>query len=99
MANVAQNVARAQDGPQLTEAMQQKNVIQQNKELSEKVQRAADESSKSSAVKEDGRNSSGKMASDKNKKRKQETDEAQEEDKKDDGIRESYLGQHINLTR
>ncbi|MCK9171013.1 MAG: hypothetical protein M0P01_11430 [Treponema sp.] len=97
MANVAQTVARAQEGPQLTEAMQQQNVVQKNKELADKVHRAADGDEKSPVIKDEGQsgttgNSAGRK---RQKQNKTETDEKSE----DDGIRESYLGQHINITR
>jgi hypothetical protein len=97
MANVAQNVAHAQEGPQLTEAMQQQNVVQMNKELAEKVHRTADGEERSAAVKNDGQN--GTTGGFTGKKKRKQTESETEEKPEDNGIRESYLGQHINITR
>ena len=97
MANVAQTVARAQEGPQLTEAMQQQNVVQKNKELADKVHRTADGDEKSPVIKDEGQNStSGSFTG---KKRQKQNEKKPEEKSEDSGIRESYLGQHINITR
>ena len=98
MATVAQTVAHAQEGPALTEAMQQQNIVQKNKELAEKVQRSADNEAKSSAIKDEGRSGSPGGIAD-GKKQKKQTDEEQEDKAADEGFRESYLGQHINITR
>jgi hypothetical protein len=99
MATVAQTVARAQEGPALTEAMQQQNVVQKNKELAEKVQRSADNESKSSAIKDEGQSGSQGGIADGKKPKKKHTEEDQEDKAADEGFRESYLGQHINITR
>jgi len=98
MANVAENVARMQEGPQLTEAMQQQNVVRKNKEQAEKVQQASGDGSKTSVVKDEGRNGADGTPADKGRKKNNEKEE-QEDTPQNDGIRESYLGQHINITR
>ncbi len=98
LANVAQNVARAQEGPQLTEAMQQQNVVRKNKEQAQKVQQTAGEGVKPSAIKDEGQ--SGTPGESAGKKQHNQTGNGEQEDKPaDTGIREEYLGQHINITR
>lgn len=99
MANVAQTVAHQQQGVQLNEAMQQQNIIQKNKEMSERVQKSADEQTQELKVKPDGHNGNEQP---KGKKRQPKTDEnkvTEEDGEKPDGIREEYLGRHINITR
>lgn len=98
MANVAQNVARAQEGPQLTEAMQQQNVVQKNKEQAEKVQRTSADGAKSAPVRDEGQSGTSAGPSG-GKQRRQQNDGEQDDKSADTGIREAYLGQHINITR
>ena len=98
MATVAQTVAHAQEGPALSEAMQQQNIVQKNKELAKKVQRSADNESKSSTIKDEGQSGTQNSSAD-GKTQKKETEEEQEDKAADEGFRESYLGQHINITR
>ncbi len=99
MATVAQTVAHAQEGPALTEAMQQQNIVKKNKELAEKVQRSADNEAKSSAIKDEGQSGTQGGAADGKTQKKKQTEEEQEDKAADEGFRESYLGQHINITR
>jgi hypothetical protein len=97
LANVAQSVAHAQEGPQLAEAMQQENIVQKNKEQADKVQQTAAEGVKTAVIKDEGH--SGTKSGAYGKKQKKPEDKKQETAPEDDGIRESYLGQHINITR
>ena len=91
MANIAQNAAQAQDGGRLAEAMQQQNIVRENLEEVDRVSRpASDESeAESRAVKNDGTSSSRGKGGGREKK-----DEGRER-----AVRESYIGQHIDITR
>ena len=97
MANIAQNAAQAQDGGKFAEAMQQQHIVRENLEAAERVSRpVADESeTESRAVKNDGSSPSHGEAEKKGKDGKRE--------KKQEGceciVRESYIGQHIDITR
>ena len=96
MANIAQNAAQAQDGGRLAEAMQQQNIVRENLEEVDRVSRpASDESeAESRAVKNDASSSHGE---------KEEKGKDGGREKKDEGreraVRESYIGQHIDITR
>ena len=96
MANIAQNAAHAQDGGRLAEAMQQQNIVRENLEEVDRVSRpASDESeAESRAVKNDASSSHGE---------KEEKGKDGGREKKDEGreraVRESYIGQHIDITR
>lgn len=100
IANVAQNAAQVQQA-KLSEAMQQQGTVQKNLEQAKKVKRSADDESSSAEVKDEGRN--GTQYGPDGKKRDRKKDSGDEEENgdggKDTGIRESYLGQHINITR
>ena len=97
MANIAQNAAQAQDGGKFAEAMQQQNIVRENLEEAERVSRpASDESeAQSRAVKNDGSSPSHGES--------EERDKGGEREKKHEGrertVRESYIGQHIDITR
>ena len=97
MANIAQNAAQAQDGGKFAEAMQQQNIVRENLEEAERVSRpASDESeAQSRAVKNDGSSPSHGKSEEKGK--------GGEREKKHEGreraVRESYIGQHIDITR
>ena len=96
MANIAQNAAQAQDGGKFAEAMQQQNIVRENLEEAERVSRpASDESeAQSRAVKNDASSSHGE---------KEEKGKDGGREKKHEGreraVRESYIGQHIDITR
>ena len=97
MANIAQNAAQAQDGGRLAEAMQQQNIVRENLEEVDRVSRpASDESEAASrAVKNDVASSSRGESEERGKSGGRE--------KKDEGreraVRESYIGQHVDITR
>ena len=96
MANVANQVAHVEQGMQLSKSMQQVDVVKTNTEQSKKVHEAA-EDSKSTAVNKDG--SGGQhLAGGKHDGQNGLTPE--EKDSADKyRIKESYLGQHIDITR
>ena len=97
MSNVSKIASQQQKGSELTDAMQQTKVIQQNSQQVESVQKAASDEAKSISIKKDGRQGQGDLPSGKQKKGKDDEDSAEE--KKEIEIRESYLGQHIDITR
>ena len=97
MANIAQNAAQAQDGGRLAEAMQQQNIVRQNLEEAERVSRpASDESeAQSRAVKNDGSSPSYGESEERGKGGERE----KKEERRERAVRESYIGQHIDITR
>jgi len=97
MSNVSKIASQQQKGAELTNAMQQTKVIQQNSEQVAAVQKAASDETKLINVKEDGRQ--GQAALSKGKQGKKQKEEEIPEPKKEIEIRESYLGQHIDITR
>jgi membrane protease subunit (stomatin/prohibitin family) len=96
MSNVAKIAAHQQGGAQLAESLQQNKIIQQNAEQAESVQKAAEDEAKLLEVKADGgRNGSGSPENRENEKKKS----VDSETKKETEFRETYLGQHIDITR
>ena len=97
MANIAQNAEQAQDGGKFAEAMQQQNIVRENLEEAERVSRpASDESeAQSRAVKNNGSSPSHGES--------EESGKGGEREKKHEGreraVRESYIGQHVDITR
>lgn len=94
MANVAQNVQRAQEGPALVEAMQQQNAVQENLEEVTRVAPAAESESESQAVKNEQQGGTffNGGSNEGSSKRKRQTHE-------EGSIRESFIGQHVDITR
>ena len=90
MANIAQNAAQAQDGGKFAEAMQQQNIVRENLEEAERVSRpASDESeAQSRAVKNNGSSPSHG-----------ESEESGKGGERERAVRESYIGQHVDITR
>ncbi|MCR4627263.1 MAG: hypothetical protein K5640_06405 [Treponema sp.] len=97
MSNVSKIASHQQKGSELTNAMQQTKVIQQTTEQVEAVQKTASDEAKTINIKKDGRQGQGALPGGKHEK-KQKEDETPEV-KKEIEIRESYLGQHIDITR
>lgn len=95
---MAQNVANQQQGAKAAEASQQQNAIQQSMEAASKVHVISGENSQASMVKDNGGGTSGAWGM-QHGKRDQKDEENQEEPSQQNGIRESYLGQHIDITR
>lgn len=96
MGNVAKQAAHAQQGVQLSQSMNQVEVIKQNAENASKVQKT-NNGSKSGAVDENGRNKSDPQQNDRDdeKRRKEDSHEIS----KSYGLSESYLGVHIDISR
>ena len=97
MSNVSKIASQQQKGAELTDAMQQTKVIQQTSEQVEAVQKTASDEAKTINIKKDGKQGQSAMPGGKKDKKQQE--EEIPEEKKEIEIRESYLGQHIDITR
>lgn len=93
--NVAKNVAHQQQGAQLTQAMQENALIRQNQELSAQVHKTADSEAKAAVVKDDSNGNGSQKFQHKNKKQPAKN----EENVKMTEIRESFLGQNIDISR
>lgn len=96
MGNIAKQAAHAQQGVQLSQSMNQVNVIKENSENASKVHQT-NNGAKSGAVDEDGRNKN-------NSKQNSKHHDNQEEEKSSEGqnkfgLSESYLGVHIDISR
>ena len=92
--NVAKQAAFQQEGVQLAESMKQAEMIRENEEKSKRVNET-EENAKASTVKQDGRNDADASGG---KKSGGAHDE--DEQQRDSGrIKESYLGQHIDVMR
>ena len=96
LSNVARQAAHQQQGVQLSEAMQQAGIVRQNQEQAEKVQQA-EEQSKLGGINRNGRNNSGQQQKKKEKSPDEQDSEA--ENTAQNRLKESYLGQHIDITR
>lgn len=96
LSNVARQAVHQQQGVQLSEAMQQAGIVRQNQEQAEKVQQA-EEQSKLGGINQNGRNNSGQQQKKKEKSPDEQDSEA--ENTAQNRLKESYLGQHIDITR
>ena len=96
MANIAQNAAQAQDGGKFAEAMQQQNIVRQNLEEAERVSRpASDESeAQSRAVKNDASSSHGQ-----GEEKGKDGECEKKDERREKAVQESYIGQHLDITR
>ena len=94
MNNVAKTVQHQQQGVQLSQSMQENAMIQQNQEQAAQVHKTADSEANAAQVKDDA-NGSGAQAQNGRKKNPEETPEP----KKMTEIRESFLGQNIDISR
>jgi len=95
MSNVAKNVAHQQNGNQLTQAMQENVAVQQEQKRLSQVHKTAENEANACQVKdEDQQNNS--FQNQKNQKKNQ---EEETEKKKLTEIRESFLGQNIDISR
>ena len=97
MANIAQSVQHAQEGLPLAEAMQQQNVVQQNLEEVTRVSRPADEGAESQVVKNESRGASQNGSHGNRKKR--DGDAPIEKQTHAETVHESFIGQHVDITR
>ena len=91
--NVAKQVVHQQQGAALAESVQQTNFVRQNKEDAKKVQQM-EEQNKLSNLNQDGSSHSSSNSSFAENKKKE--DDSIPVKKK---LTESYLGQHIDITR
>ncbi|MGP1457795.1 MAG: hypothetical protein ACTTKL_00565 [Treponema sp.] len=91
--NVAKEAAFHEQGVKLADSMQQAEIIEQNKEKAQRVNET-EENSKASVVNEDGR---GTDSGERRKKKDKSPSDTEEEKKP--RLKESYLGQHIDITR
>lgn len=98
MNNVAKVVSNQQQGVQLAQQLQESKIIQQNAEKAKTIHKTADNEAKSGTVNDDGHNGQSYLQ---NQKKKNQKDEnfASDSSSKTNEIRESYLGQHINIER
>jgi hypothetical protein len=96
MANIASSVAKQQDEEKLAEGVRQAGIIRQNAEQAKAVKKSAPDDAKSPKIKPDGRqNTKSERKSPEKKEKKNEEDP---EVSKENEFRESYLGQHIDIT-
>lgn len=93
--NVAKTVAHQQQGAQLTQAMQENSLIRQSQEQSAQVHKTADSEAKTALVKDESKGSGSENFQHKNKKQP----DKNEETVKMTEIRESFLGQNIDISR
>lgn len=95
MNNVARTVANSTQGAQLAQQLQESRLVQQGMEQAQMVQRAAGDEAKSTGVSDEGHRGGeqGGSAS------RRGGGEQQEQRQNGCEIRESYLGQHIDITR
>ncbi|WP_296667114.1 MULTISPECIES: hypothetical protein [unclassified Treponema] len=95
MGNVAKNVAHQQNGNQLTQAMQENAAVQQKQEQLAQVHKTAENEAVASQIK-DGAHQNNSFQNQRNQKKNQE--EELEKNKLTE-IRESFLGQNIDISR
>ena len=95
ISNVAKMVSHQTEGVQLASAMQQNTIVQKTAEQVKTVQKTAQDDTKSVEVKADGQGQSQNG----NLRKKKEQVEEDATPRKETIIRESYLGQHIDITR
>ncbi len=94
MNNIAKTVANQQQGVQLAQQLQESKIVQQNAEKAAQVHKAADNEAKSTSVHDDAKHHSGTSHGGDGKKRDEESPEQEILE-----IRESYLGNHIDIER
>lgn len=94
MSNVSQNATRANEALQMASYIQKQNIVQQTLEQSSKVNEASFENVETMNVKSDGSSSGGGNQNENQNQKKKEPHNTPLED-----IKESFIGQHINITR
>lgn len=94
--NVAKQASHLQQGVKLAEEMQQINVIRQNAEKAQKVN-SSNESSKSDSVNDDSGSSKKFNQNQSNNSESSSSDSSDFQGK--NRLKESYLGNHIDITR
>ena len=98
MSNIARNVAGQHQAAQISESVQQQNQIQKNIEMSQKVQQAENDKSKSNIVNADGHKGGAGTYQNPNKKKKD-----QHEKNGSFGLysesKSEYVGTIVDITR
>lgn len=98
MHNVAKIAVSQQQGTVLSQQLQEQKVIQQNLEKAEAVKKAADSEAKTMLVNNGSRGGGGGAEAQSGGKKNTQSDVPLPSEKKQE-IKESYLGQHIDLLR
>lgn len=97
IATVAKQASHLQQGVELSQAMQQVNVIRENQEKTAKVHETG-EDSKAGTINKNGKNAGGNEMQSKKREKDAETDET-ETDESPPKLKEAYLGQNIDIMR
>lgn len=95
MNNVAKTVAHQQNGAQLTQAMQENLVLQQEKVRLSQVQKASENEASAGVVKDESRQKNSFQ----NQNNREKNQPEEEQQKKITEIREAFLGQNIDISR
>ncbi len=96
MGHLAKVVADQQSGPQLSQQLQESRRIQQDAERAKQVKKTADNESKTMVVGKDGRRGGSETPIPQKKEKKEENEDAPEQPQISE-IRESFLGNRINV--
>lgn len=99
MTNVANRVAHEQNGGQLAQSINQQSVINQNAEKAQTVQKTASNDAKASIIRKDSKGNGGFYGAARQNGGARQDDSEEEQPKKKVEIRESFLGQHVDITR
>ncbi|BDC95826.1 MULTISPECIES: hypothetical protein [Treponema] len=99
MGHLAKVASDQQNGERLSQQLQEAKVVQQNLEKSKTVSKAADNESKTMIVGKDGKRRGGDAQPGGGSSGKDDGDSGDGEslDKKETEIRETYLGNHVNI--
>lgn len=98
MANVAQNVAQAQDGPRLAEAMVAQNVAQKDMRKAEAVGKASNENAASARIKNNGAAKGGGGGGKKSSRQGEKSGDGEDAEAQP-GALEPYVGHRVNIVR
>lgn len=96
MGHLAKVAGDQQNGPHLAQQLQEAKFIQQNAEKSQTVAKAAENESKTMVIGKDGRKRNDTPDQNPDEKKSQEGEDGQ--GARLEEIRESYLGNHINIS-
>lgn len=97
MGHLAKVASDQQNGPHLAQQLQESRIIQQNADKAKTVSKAADNESKTMVIGKDGRRRDGQSENSGGSGDGKENPD-DEPEKKFSEIRESYLGNHINIS-
>ena len=98
MGNVAKNVAHQQNGNQLTQAMQENAAVQQKQEQLAQVHKTAENEAVASQIKDEAHQNNS-FQNQRNQRNQKKNQEEELEKNKLTEIRESFLGQNIDISR